>query len=488
MHLKEDMPMTKIYNIYGYLKSATAVRKSGHRLLCLSMFVLMSAMTLSFSACGSDNDSSTSGSGNNSGTTEKSEAKPRYIWIDAAANFPRFADSKDNIRTDLTKAKNAGFTDIVVDVRPSMGDVLFKSSYTDEITKLDYWTDKGEYKFYQRSATWDYLQAFIDIGHELGLKVEAAFNTFTGGCKYPYGLGEQGMVFRDESKKSWVTVLNLKNGLTNEMDVSSDDYGTKFLNPCNDNVQDYVLNLIGDLCKYDIDGIFLDRCRFDDLQSDFSDVTKDKFLKYLGVSSINFPSDIMAAGTTSVPSSQPKYFKDWLTFRAKTISDFIGRVVAKVRSINSNIKVGVYVGAWYSEYYKVGVNWARTSYDPHSDYPEWANTDYHKYGYANRLDFMLLGCYASSANVYGTTEWTMQGFCKEAKKKIGNAVKFAGGPDVGNADGFTNGGANTAVTNSVDACINSSDGYFIFDMVHVRQYDYWSSLKQGIDKYLNTLK
>ena len=48
--------------------------------------------------------------------------------------------------------------------------------------------------------------------------------------------------------------------------------------------------------------------------------------------------------------------------------------------------------------------------------------------------------------------------------------------------------ANNAVTNSVDACINASDGYFVFDMVHIRQYDYWNSLKQGIDGYLNKLK
>ena len=79
-------------------------------------------------------------------------------------------------------------------------------------------------------------------------------------------------------------------------------------------------------------------------------------------------------------------------------------------------------------------------------------------------------------------------FCTEAKKKIGNAVKFAGGPDIGNASGFENGGANNAVTNSVDACINASDGYFVFDMVHVRQFNYWNSLKQGIEKYLNTLR
>ncbi len=462
----------------------------------LITFISVTAL-LCITACGGDSDkvvSQDNGNGNNGGNTNVTKTeKPRYIWIDAEANFPRYADSKDNIRTDLAKVKSVGFTDIVVDVRPSMGDVLYNTSYTDQIKKLDYWQG-SQYKFYERKATWDYLQAFIDIGHELGLKVEAAFNTFTGGCLYPYGLGTQGMVFRDDSKRSWVTTLNLSQGLTNEMDLNSTDpstaeyHGTKFLNPCNDEVQNYLLNLIADLCKYDIDGIVLDRCRYDELQSDFSEDTKQKFMEYLGVTSLNFPADVMIPGTTEASASQPKYFKDFMAFRAKTINDFIAKVVAKVRSIKSKINVGVYVGAWYSDYYKVGVNWASSSYNAQRDYPLWANAKYKDYGFAQRLDFMLLGCYASASSVYGNTEWTMQGFCTEAGKKIDNATKFSGGPDVGNADGFENGGAYKAVTNSVDACINSSYGYFVFDISQVRDYDYWSALQQGINKYLNTLK
>ena len=115
-------------------------------------------------------------------------SKPRFIWIDAAANFSEFANSQDNIRRDLEKARNAGFTDIVVDVRTSEGDVLFKSSVAQEVKKLDWWSPSG-YKFYERTADWDYLQAFIDIGHELGLRVNAAMNTMAGGCRYLYGLG-----------------------------------------------------------------------------------------------------------------------------------------------------------------------------------------------------------------------------------------------------------------------------------------------------------
>lgn len=453
------------------------------------------------SACGSSdpipgstvdpNNPNTGGGGSSGGTTTQTE-KPRFIWIDASANFSEFADSKDNIKRDLAKAKDAGFTDIVVDVRPTMGDVLYQTNYVDQVKKLDIW-DGGNYRYYTRTAIWDYLQAFIDIGHELGLKVNAGFNTFVGGCLYPYGLGSQGMLFRDSSKKSWATVLNLESGLTNVMDLNSSNdpqntYGTKFLNPANEEVQQFILNLLGDLAKYNLDGIFLDRCRYDDLLADFSDVSKKKFETYISTGSISFPSSIMAPGTTDIPSSQPTYFKKWLAFRAKTIHDFVAAAATRIKSVNSKCRVGVYVGGWYSSYYTNGVNWASPNYDTHQFYPTWANADYASYGYANLLDFMLVGAYAGTSGVYGTTEWTMQGFCTRAKDLLRGDVKFAGGPDVGNPTGFENGGQNTAVTNSVDACINAADGYFVFDMVHVRKYNYWNALKQGITKYLNSLK
>lgn len=456
------------------------------------IFAFAAIMMLALTACGGDDDPVTpdtpptpekpdTPSTPDTPTDPEAGLKPRYIWIDACANFPRYANSQDNIKEDLQKVKDAGFTDIVVDVRPTMGDVLFKTDVVDQVKKLDYW-DGPKYQFYERTATWDYLQAFIDAGHALGLKVNASINTFVGGNLYPYGLGQQGMVFRDESKRDWVTTLNLKSGLVNEMDAAS--VSTKFLNPSNDEVQTFILKLLRDLSQYDVDGIFMDRCRFDDLTSDFSSVSQRKFKTYVGDSNIKFPDDVGTPGMSlEGVTTAPKYYKEWLAFRAKTIYDFVKKAVATIHGVNPKIKVGTYVGAWYSTYYENGVNWASTKYNTAADYPEWANADYHKYGYADLLDFMLLGCYASSSNVYGGTEWTMQGFASLAKKLLCNSVKFAGGPDVGNSGGFIDGPQHDAVKNSVDACINAADGYFVFDIYHVRTYNYWNDLKQGIDLY-----
>lgn len=60
-------------------------------------------------ACGGSDPKDYWGDIDNGGKEEPTEnpnaSKPRYIWIDAAANFPDFANSKENIARDLTLAE-----------------------------------------------------------------------------------------------------------------------------------------------------------------------------------------------------------------------------------------------------------------------------------------------------------------------------------------------------------------------------------------------
>lgn len=407
--------------------------------------------------------------------------KPKYIWVDAAANFPDFANSKENILRDLTLAKNAGFTDVVVDVRGTTGDVLFKTDVVDQATWFGAWLSSGYTKI-ERTATWDYLQAFIDAGHSLGLKIHAGVNTMVGGNTT--SLGSEGVLFREPAKKEWATQLLTTSGIINTMDRSSS--GAKFFNPVNENVQNYLINMLEDLAAYkDLDGIILDRGRFDDLDSDFSPYTQKKFEEYLGYSIPNFPNDVMTAGTTagSLPATLPTYFKQWLEFRAKTIHDFMEKARTRVKATNKDIQFGVYVGGWYGSYYGVGVNWASPKYNTASAYSVWATAKYQNYGYADHMDVILIGAYAGPTRIYGTTEWTVQGFCARAVDKIKGDAKVIGGPDVGNGDWATSSASvvNQGITQSVDAAINSCDGYFLFDMIHLKQKNQWDFVKAGID-------
>ena len=419
--------------------------------------------------------------------TKPEGPKPFYIWIDAAANFPDFANSKDNIRRDLTKAADCGFTDIIVDVRPSCGDVLYRSELGHPVEWLSAWKG-GVYSKIDRTADWDYLQAFIDIGHELGLRVHAGFNTMVGGNANGAG-GPNGLLFRDSSNKEWATTYNTANGLRNALDTGLD----AFFNPAHPQVQDYLISLLEDLAAYeDLDGIVLDRCRYAGIGSDFSETTKKQFLEYASLATIRWPEDILPAGadysTAIEAKNQGPYYKLWLEFRAKTIHDFVERASEAVHKVNPELKFGCYVGGWYSQYFELGVNWASPKFDTASAFPAWATKNYKNYGYADHCDQILIGAYASPGAVWGSGEWTMQGFCSQAKNKIGGACPLVvGGPDVGNWDSgnkYSQEEENAAIVNSVKACYDSCDGYFLFDMIHLKLADQWQYAKEGIDNAL----
>lgn len=416
---------------------------------------------------------------------ETKEGKARLVWIDAAANFKDYANSEKNIAADMKRLKETGFTGVIVEVRPTTAGLLFKSDVEGPLTQVDAWVT-GAYKWLKRTADFDYLQAFIDAGKAEGLDVYAAINTMVGGKQCPYGLGSSGPLFDGSAKKEWASVINTADGLVNCMDMAE---GTKFLNPANDEVVDYLLGILEDLAAYDVKGIILDRCRYDDfeLQSDFSEVSRKKFEEYIGKAVNNWPGDVFAPGADKLSSPVTQMQVKWMEFRAKNIHDFIEKASARVHSVNPDVDFGAYVGAWYSSYYYSGVNWASPSYNAKSAYT-WATSEYSSYGYADHCDIMIIGAYASTKSIYGSNEWTMEGFCKRAKNIFAGDVPYIGGPDIGNSTGFENGGQGSLMPKIVDACINNSTGgMFFFDLCHIKMYDYWNDIKKAFDQYLETL-
>ena len=416
---------------------------------------------------------------------ETKEGKDRLVWIDAAANFKDYANSEKNIAADMKRLKETGFTGVIVEVRPTTAGLLFKSDVEGPLTQVDAWVT-GAYKWLKRTADFDYLQAFIDAGKAEGLDVYAAINTMVGGKQCPYGLGSSGPLFDGSAKKEWASVINTADGLVNCMDMAE---GTKFLNPANDEVVDYLLGILEDLAAYDVKGIILDRCRYDDfeLQSDFSEVSRKKFEEYIGKEVKNWPGDIFAPGADKLSSPVSQMQVKWMEFRAKNIHDFMEKASARVHSVNPDVEFGAYVGAWYSSYYYSGVNWASPSYNAKSAYT-WATSEYSSYGYADHCDIMIIGAYASTKSIYGSNEWTMEGFCKRAKNIFAGDVPYIGGPDIGNSTGFENGGQGSLMPKIVDACINNSTGgMFFFDLCHIKMYDYWNDIKKAFDQYLESL-
>ena len=429
------------------------------------------------------------------------KGKRCFIWVDSYANMYELANSEDNIRRDLRKAADCGFTDIVVEVRSSSGGLFYKSDNGDPVKWLSAYRGSDYIKI-TRTATFDYLQAFIDIGHELGLRVYAAFQTFCGG--FTSSWGSTGPVYDHPELQKMVTVLNTASGLKSMMNVTTAETSEtfiKFLNPVDPDVQDYLLAQLRDLAAYSatgLDGIILDRGRFYGYQSDFSDLTRAEFEKYIGKSVDKWPDDVCPPGwgfdtasktvVESLPSPLPPYHLKWLEFRAKVIHDFMEKARAAVKEVDPGLDFGVYAGGWYSSYYPNGVNWASPRYDPSKEF-SWATASYKDYGYADLMDVLIIGAYAQAWAVWGETEWTMEGFCTLAKKRVmGAAGLLVGGPDVGNWDPsdivpFED--ECQDIVSSVTVCGAIMDAYFLFDMCHLRISDQWKYAREGINNYNN---
>ena len=123
---------------------------------------------------------------------KKAEEGPRIVWIEVGANFNQYGNSAENIAADCRRIADMGFTHVAVEVRPTSGDVLFKSAVAPALTEVAGWTPQG-LRYRPRTADFDYLQTFIDSGHAAGLKVIAAVNMMVGGfcCE----AGNRGMLY-----------------------------------------------------------------------------------------------------------------------------------------------------------------------------------------------------------------------------------------------------------------------------------------------------
>ena len=403
-------------------------------------------------------------SGDDDPQVEPPASTNKYLlWVDATANFSRLSNSQDSIAKYVQMAKDAGFTDLVVDVRPISGEVLYNSTIT---PGLKSWRD------FTRTATFDYLQAFVDAAKQSGLNVYASINTFTGGHLFSPFWGEADAGTRPSLAKEhpeWISKNYFWNGSAGQIESmwtyyknGRDGKTAAFMNPVNPEVRAHMLSIIGEIAsKYDVKGVILDRGRYDGIGSDFSDLSRSAFETYIGQAVINWPDDIYR-WTSADSRAQGPHYKKWLEFRASVIYSFFREANQKVSS--SGKEFATYVGAWYSSYYHEGVNWASKTYDPSLTY-SWATPEYKNYGYAEELDFIITGCY--SATVSG-----VQNYINQSQTALNGAIPMAGGlyiEDYNTLESRAPQSGKNAFRDCLMANRKGATNIMIFDMVQLNE-------------------
>lgn len=403
--------------------------------------------------------------------------KTKLMWFDAEANFERFS-YPDSIDFYLEKIKKIGFTDAVVDVRPITGEVLYKSHYAPQMT---------EWNKFQR-PDFDYLGHFIEKAHQVGLKVHASLNTFVGG----HNFFDRGQVY--STNPEWASMVYTPDKGIVSITTLKEKYSA-MINPNNPDFQAHILNVLKEVTsKYPkLDGIILDRVRYDGIMADFSALSKTKFEEYLGEKIGSFPAEIYEWKTDANEKYnyvRGKYFKKWIEWRAKNIYDFMALARKTVKQANPNISFGTYTGAWYPSYFEVGVNWASKQYDPSKDF-DWATPEYKNFGYAELLDLYTTGNYYTNVTMEeyrknnnivknetdskgaSGTWYCVEGACEKVRGIL-KGRQFLGGILV---DQFY--GNHPQLSRSIAMNIQASDGLMVFDIVHIIRKNLWKEIEEG---------
>jgi uncharacterized lipoprotein YddW (UPF0748 family) len=255
-----------------------------------------------------------------------------------------------------------------------------------------------------------------------------------------------------------------------------------FVNPLNPEARRHELEIVREIVtNYDIDGLVLDRCRFSNLNNDFSDLSRDAFERWLGKPVSRWPEDVFAFAST--PGAQPIHgplFNKWLEFRAQVIRDFVGEVAQCAHQIKPHITLGTYVGSWYPSYFEVGVNWG--SDKTHLRYP-WFTSDYPQTGYAEFFDWISTGCYypvatREDARREGLSEKaTVESAAELSNTAVASGAFVYGGiyvPDyAGDPDRFLR---------ALRAAGSQSQGWMIFDLSYIDQFHWWPVLERAFAK------
>ena len=408
---------------------------------------------------------------------------PVMLWFDATANWERL-NTREGIERILDLCQGVGVSDVIVDIKPVSGEVLFPSRIARQM---------HTWQGISRDTSFDYMGTIIAAARERGLRVHVALNVFSEGSR----VSGAGLALNE--RPEWQTILNRPEGLI-PTGQAPDKYSA-FVNPVDPQVQAYELDLIEEIVRtFGVDGIILDRVRFDSIESDFSPLTRRLFEEFIGQKINSWPQDIFSYTRTSASGEWEllpgPHFKDWIFWRSMQIKGFFEKARQRVKEAAPQVLFGDYAGSWYPTYYEVGVNWASSDYRPQY---EWAHPDYHETAYAHLLDFFCSGCYFEevtradleaikdsiparrweAAMGMGNEYW----YCVEGACEMSMKVTMGATPVYGSLYLLQYKDRPEKFRQAMQMCLEKTDGLMLFDLIYLEDYKWWDVLEQTIAEH-----
>ncbi len=385
--------------------------------------------------------------------------QPTYLWIDAVANWERIS-SPAVILDICERAHRAGFTGLLVDVKPITGEVLYPSKVAPRMT---------EWKGAVSPGGFDYLNDFVRLGHENKLQVLAVVNVFAGGHRR----FKKGIVY--SNYPDWQAVAYTPDGLRPMSELEGVE--AVFLQPSRRTVQEHELAILDEIVRhYPVDGVVLNRVQYSGLETDFSESSRSAFQYFLGHKVEHWPQDVYTYDHGRRVAG-PLY-RDWLLFRASVIHDFVKEARDRVKAARPRALFGVYAGAWYPQSPTTGLNWASRAAP--RIYP-WPDSSFRRTAVADLLDLLVSGLYYEHLEpselppgMPGELRgwYAIDSAADSVKAVVAGACPVYGGLLLSQFRQQPK-----KLQRAVEICRTKLDGVMLFDLVYVEELGWWKQVR-----------
>lgn len=392
--------------------------------------------------------------------------KVAVLWCDPLLNI-RDMTSRTGVANIISKAEAAGFGAIAIGVKAASGEVIYPSKVAPRLLQWDR---------YSVPIDFDPIKAFLEEGKRRQLQIYAIFSVFAEG----HIIERKGPIY--DQHPDWQTqIYVVEDEEPKVIPITQWDFGTTaFANPFLNEVRDYEISVVKEFLKqYSVDGIIFDKARFSGIEADYSEFSRGLFEGYLANDGKRlqwWPDDVLQWSLQNdewsvVPGM---HYKEWIEFRAKTIHDFMEKMIREIRDVDSTLPVGNFVGAWYPTYFEYGVNWASASNRPDG---EWATENYNQTAIANLFSYEVVGCYfpritTRDAELAGADWWmSVEGAAMISMDVIGNACPVYSSilVDLFKTDG-------EKFKSALTTALKLTNGLYIYDNSSIERFGLWDEI------------
>jgi uncharacterized lipoprotein YddW (UPF0748 family) len=393
----------------------------------------------------------------------------RALWVETSANLLHLR-SRDAIRDLVGRARAAGIDTLIPEAKNAWGFVIYESEFAPHIR-----TSPVARSAYAAPVTWfprdfDPLKTLIEEAHAAGLRVHASVNAFGEGLRLTPASPLIGVV---ERHPEWATV-HLRPGPDGDpVFVRGTDLGPiVFVNAAHPEVQAYELAVLWEVVsRYEVDGIILDRARYAGPDTDFSDLSRERFEAFLGRRVRQWPEEIARPERAGIRPGP--HYAEWVAWRASVIRAYVRAAGRLARRVRPGTVVGMYVGSWISTISEFGQNWTRPDTPPL--FPAWSPA-LGQASLLSELDHLMVGAYYPTVARWDAVRQQRSPWATVIGSALRSRDLTRGTPLLASVWLELYQGRRATGEGAIRAAFRLTDGVMVFDLSSVTSGDWWDAL------------